>query len=66
MTLSQHTMQKLHKMSFGGVDFESYPTRPVVVPKPPASAIYLDFLNIAYKDRDNSLTLAAGARRGQF
>ena len=53
-------------MSFGGVDFGSYPTRPVVVPKPPASAIYLDFLNIAYEDRDNSLTLAAGARRGQF
>ena len=56
----------MHIMSFGGVDFGSYPTRPVVVPKPPASATYLDFLNIAYEDRENSLTLAAGARRGQF
>ena len=53
-------------MSFGGVDFGSYPIWPVVMPKPPASAIYFDFLNIAYEDRDNSLTLAAGARRGQF
>ena len=36
-------MQKFHIMSIGGVDFGSYPTRLAVVPKPPASAKYLDF-----------------------
>ena len=51
MTWSQLKMQKLHKMSFGGVDFGSFPTRPVVVLKPQASAIYLDILKIAYEDR---------------
>ena len=44
-------------MSFGSVDFGSYPIRPVVVSKPPASTIYLDFLKIAYEDQDNSLRL---------
>ena len=36
-------MQKLYKISFGSVELEGYPIRPVVVPKPPARDISLDW-----------------------
>ena len=56
-TWSEHTMQKLQKMSFSSVDLESYPTPPVALPELPGSAIWLDFIKNAYEDRDNSLTV---------
>ena len=62
-TLTEHTMQK---MSFSSVDLGSYPTRPVALPKPPGSAIYLDFTKNVYEDRNNSLTWAAGVSEGDF
>ena len=59
-TRRQHTIQKLHKMSYLSAYLKSYSTRPIVSPKLPASVINLDFLKIAHKNRDTSPTLAGG------
>ena len=65
-TMRQHTMQKLHNMSYVSAYLKSYSTRPIVLPKLPASVINLDFLKIAHENRDTSPTLAGGGRKRRF
>ena len=64
--MRQHARQKLHHMAFGSVDYGSYSTWLVVLPKPLAGIINLDFVKITYENRDTSPTLAAGVLRCRF
>ena len=59
-------MQKLHNMSYVSAYLKSYSTRPIVLPKLPASVINLDFLKISHENRDTSSKLAGGAEKGDF
>ena len=58
--MRQHTMQKLHNMSYVSAYLKSYSTQPIVLPKLPASVINLDFLKISHESRNTSPTLAGG------
>ena len=50
--MRQHIMQKLHNMPYVSAYLKSYSTRPIVLPKLPASVINLDFLKIAHEKPD--------------
>ena len=59
-------MQNLHKMSYGSAYLGSYSTRPIILPKLPASVINLNFVKITYENRDTSPVMAAGDRKMRF